>query len=220
VQLGDKETWGFLIDADCRLQSFCLQYQKLGKNFFWQKFDQQQQFHLTKEQTLEQVCAKTLIRVHKKGVKIEIKKELDRFEDSFYEFQQITFEGIPITVSSFAPYRIPGFKRLIFLVINSKSEIRVSNRPQYLVVLDIDRLTGHLVELEANNQKLKISKLFFCSPTFIMVESKFDSIYNIICEYELKLRVGNSGNYSWQIIKHAENISIKLRRITSFAFDE
>jgi len=42
VQLGDRDIWNFEVDADCRLQSFCLQFQKKGKNFFWQKFDMQQ----------------------------------------------------------------------------------------------------------------------------------------------------------------------------------
>ena len=67
--------------------------------------------------------------------------------------------------------------------------MRVQSRPQYLVLVDTDSLTGHLVELEANNLKLKILKLFFCSPNFLIVESKLNPIYNLICEYELKLNV-------------------------------
>lgn len=40
VQLGDSSIWKYQLDADFRFSSFCLQYEKLGKNFFWQKFDQ------------------------------------------------------------------------------------------------------------------------------------------------------------------------------------
>jgi hypothetical protein len=40
VQLGDKEIWNYEIDADSRLQSFCLMFKKKDKFFFWQQFDQ------------------------------------------------------------------------------------------------------------------------------------------------------------------------------------
>lgn len=56
VQLGDSSIWKYQLDADFRFSSFCLQYEKLGKSFFWQKFDQQKQFHLTKLGYLESVC--------------------------------------------------------------------------------------------------------------------------------------------------------------------
>ena len=41
---------------------------------------------LSKLNSLEQVCNGTLIRVLKDQAKIEVKKELSRFEDKFYEF--------------------------------------------------------------------------------------------------------------------------------------
>jgi len=31
--------------------------------------------------------------------------------------------------------------------------------------------------------------MFFCSPSFIMIETKINSLYNCITEYELKLQV-------------------------------
>jgi hypothetical protein len=81
-----------------------LQFQKKGKLFFWQKFDMQNQFHLSPESSIAQVCGDVLISIKKQGVTIQIKKELLRFEDPFYEFQTVDFPGIPITTRCFSAH--------------------------------------------------------------------------------------------------------------------
>jgi hypothetical protein len=46
-----------------------------------------------------------LIRVGRRGVSLEIKRDLKRFEDPHYDFQLVDFAGIPaITVESFRAY--------------------------------------------------------------------------------------------------------------------
>jgi hypothetical protein len=40
IQLGDRDNWNYALDADSCFLSFCLQFEKLGKTIFWQKFDQ------------------------------------------------------------------------------------------------------------------------------------------------------------------------------------
>jgi len=39
VQLGDQSVFKYKLDACLAQASFCLQYEKQGRNFFWQKFD-------------------------------------------------------------------------------------------------------------------------------------------------------------------------------------
>jgi hypothetical protein len=52
------------------------------------------------------------------GAKLEIKKDLTRFEDSYYDFLAVDFEGFPITVTSFASYTVPGKPSWIFITVN------------------------------------------------------------------------------------------------------
>jgi hypothetical protein len=107
VLLGDESIWDYKIDAHHREASFVLQYEQMGKFFLWQKFDQQKQFHLTKPGCFEMLCDNTLIRVTRDGCQLEIKNNLERFEDSFYDFLPMEFEGLPIIVSSFSAFKIP-----------------------------------------------------------------------------------------------------------------
>ena len=76
--------------------------------------------------TLEQVCNGTLIKVEKDKCLIQLKAELKLFEDRFYEFQNIRFSGLPIFVSSFTPYVIPGKSKRFLLLI--KPEATLLNR--------------------------------------------------------------------------------------------
>lgn len=126
VRIGDEDSWSFFCDSCGRYSQFIILFEKLGKNFQWQKYDLQNQFHLSRMNSLEQVCNGVLIKVLKDQAKIEIKKELKRFEDTFYEFQSIRFLGLPIFVSSFTPYNIPGESKRFLLCI--KPEATLLNR--------------------------------------------------------------------------------------------
>jgi len=87
------------------------------------------------------VCDDTLIRVYVDGVQIEIKKNLERFEDHFYDFLPIDFAGLPITMSYFTPYKVPGEARKILLLVNPKTTIvKTEIKKQYLVLLDLETL--------------------------------------------------------------------------------
>jgi len=87
------------------------------------------------------VCDNTLIRVYVDGVQIEIKKNLELFEDHFYDFMPMNFAGLPIIMSNFMPYRVPGEASQILLVVNPKpSIIKTEIKKQYLVLLDLETL--------------------------------------------------------------------------------
>ena len=90
------------------------------------------------------VCDDTLIRVYVDGVQIEIKKNLERFEEHFYDFLPMDFAGLPIIMSNFTPYRVPGEARKILLLVNPKpSIVKTEIKKQYLVLLDLETLQAH-----------------------------------------------------------------------------
>jgi hypothetical protein len=117
------------------------------------------------------VCDGTLIKVVKEGALIEIKPELKRFEDRFYEFQSIDFAGLPIFVSVFTPYSIPGTTKKFLLCI--KPEATLLNRkvlPQYFVYVDCEQGVATELTLEDN---FVFSQIYFYS------ESCFIGQHNI-----------------------------------------
>jgi len=69
------------------------------------------------------VCDNTLIRVYRDGVQIEVKRDLSRFEERFYDFIPLDFEGLPIIVSNFTCYKVAGNQSQIFLIINPKPSV-------------------------------------------------------------------------------------------------
>lgn len=118
-------------------------YEKSGKGITWQKYDKQNQFHLSRFKTLEQVCAGSIIRIIRDQCSIQVKKELSQFEDPFYEYLQIEFAGLPIIVSSFTPYKMPdegdNERRLFFCTIKPEQTLlKRKVNPQYFVVVDMD----------------------------------------------------------------------------------
>lgn len=118
---------------------------------------------MSKRNALEQVCNGTLFKVHKDKAVIEIKKELKRFEDRFYEFQKITFSGLDIFVSSFTPFAIPGSGHKFLLCI--KPEATLLNRkvlPQYFVYVDCDAAIGTELEMV---EHMVFTQIYFFSPT-------------------------------------------------------
>ena len=60
---------------------------------------------------------------------------MQRFEDPFYDFQTMEFLGLPIIVTSFTPYRIPGKAGLIFLCITPDPAPKIP--PMYFVLVDV-----------------------------------------------------------------------------------
>ena len=82
---------------------------------------------MTKAEHYEQICDNTLIRVSKERGRIEIKKDLSRFEDAYYDFQSIDFDGFDISVQNFIPFAIPDTK-LLFLLINPKITARIGHK--------------------------------------------------------------------------------------------
>lgn len=212
-----------------RFPSFCLQFEKLGKNFVWQKFDLQNQFHLAKQGYLEQVCdnfkctqasgvkQSFLIRMKKVGAGIEIKKDLTRFEDPYYDFQKVNFPGLEITVDMFTPYCV--FDRsLILLAI--KPQVALANvkqqlKQQYFIVIDTKTMTAHEVSLPETSDIKLINKVFFCGPSSFLGQSKVSAVINEICEYSLTCSETNK----WAIAKLSKNIMIQCKRITAFDYD-
>jgi hypothetical protein len=83
---------------------------------------------LTKPDHFEAVCANVLIRVSKEKSIIEIKKDLTKFEENFYEFQKLDFAGLNIIVSNFTAYSIYGLEGHLFMVINPKPSVVKSNQ--------------------------------------------------------------------------------------------
>lgn len=53
MRLGDDTTWNYSFDADSKFSQFIILFEKSGKGFTWQKYDKQNQFHLSKFKTLE-----------------------------------------------------------------------------------------------------------------------------------------------------------------------
>lgn len=159
-------------------------YEKGGKAFQWQKYDYQNQFHLSQINCLEQVCAGTLIRVHKDSAKIEIKQELKRFEDRFYEFKAVMFKGLPIFVDSFIPYRIPGIANRFLLCI--KPEATLLNRkvlPQYFIFLDSD--AGMASELHLEGKRV-FSHVFFYNETNFIGQISISPTIQEIADYKIE----------------------------------
>lgn len=139
VRLGDDTTWNYAFDVEAKFSQFVILFEKSGKGFTWQKYDKQNQFHLSKFKTLEQVCAGTLLRVVRENSAIQVKEVLTEFEDPFYEFQSMEFSGLPIIVSSFTPYKMPADdKSLFFLTIKPEQTLlKKKVNPQYFVVIDM-----------------------------------------------------------------------------------
>lgn len=95
------------------------------------------------------------------GATIEIKKDLSRFEDSYYDFIDIDFKGLPITVTSFVGYKIPTRDHLIFMTINPVVDLdQNKKKKQYCIVIDTDALVAQEVELESEKDSV-FSKIFF-----------------------------------------------------------
>ena len=95
-----------------------------------------------------------------KGAHIEIKKDLSRFEDSYYDFIPIDYDGLPITVTSFKPYSVPTRSNLLFIVIDPLQDVDKKVRKQYYVMVDTESLVALecLIEGDANNC---FNKIFF-----------------------------------------------------------
>ena len=150
----------------------------MGKNYVWQKFDQQKQFHLTKTGYLEQVCSNEkvlnskgikqsyLVRLKKKGLGIEIKRDLARFEDVYYEYQSVDFPGLEVTAESFTPYCVPD-KNMILLIVKPQvalANVKLVIKQQYFILIDIDELKAFEVALSGGEDIKVVNRVFFCSP--------------------------------------------------------
>ena len=72
---------------------------------------------MSKVKTIDLVCNGVIVRIHKEKAVIEVKEDMTRFEDPFYEFQTMEFAGLDIMVKSFIPYVVPDKPHLIFLCI-------------------------------------------------------------------------------------------------------
>jgi len=79
---------------------------------------------LTRPNCFEVVVDNTLIRIFREKCRIEIKQELDRFEDNFYHFAPIDFEELPIIVSSCTAFKIPGTRQIMLLVTPKPSVVK------------------------------------------------------------------------------------------------
>lgn len=101
-----------------------------------------------------------VIRLSTAEAKIEIKKDLSRFEDSYYDFISISFDGLPITVASFTPYLVPTRPNLTCLAIDPVQDVNKKICKQYYVMIDSETLSAKecVVEGESGNV---FSKIFF-----------------------------------------------------------
>lgn len=180
---------------------------------FWQKFDQQKQFHVTKQKHFEQVSNDMVIRMAVHGATIEIKKDLTRFEDSYHDFINIDFEGWPdVTVGSFTPYTIPGRPHLMFITVDPlESDLYQKAAKQFCLLLDSEELVAHECSVDDDDV---FTKIYFTDQNRFLGQRKTGPIYNQICLYHLVYK-----EHRYQALKQFQSISINLRRITSFAYD-
>jgi hypothetical protein len=74
------------------------------------------------------------------GARIEIKPDLERFEDGYYDFLTIKFEGLPITVRSFSVLAVPGKPDRMFMLVNSVEDEQIKTRKQYCLMIDTGKL--------------------------------------------------------------------------------
>lgn len=91
---------------------------------------------------------------------------MSRFEDAYYEFQSIDFDGFDISVQNFIPYAIPD-KKLLFLLINPKFKANIG-RKQYCVIVDTERLNA----FECTGIEENFDKIFFFSDSDFLAQTK------------------------------------------------
>jgi hypothetical protein len=146
------------------------------------------------------VCDNTLIRVYRDGVQIEVKRDLSRFEERFYDFIPLDFEGLPIIVSNFTCYKVAGNQSQIFLIINPKpSVVRTSIKKQYLVLIDINSLKAHECQLLEDPSNDRLTKVFFFEQNGFLGQTKVNSSLNRIIKYEISKETDEQGKICYNI---------------------
>lgn len=124
------------------------------------------------------------MRLKKNGSQIEIKRDLSRFEDTYYEFQKVAFAGLPVAVASFTPYCVFESQNLILLDIQPQQLLqKTSNKLQYFVVVDTEELKAYECTVESDNAGLKINQIYFFSSEGFLGQSKVSTSINQVCEY-------------------------------------
>jgi hypothetical protein len=129
-----------------------------------------------------------LFKVVKDQSLIEIKQELKRFEDNFYEFQFIRFKGLPIFVSSFIPYAIPGDGTKFLLCI--KPEATLLNRkvmPQYFVYVDCKEAIGFELVME---EHVVFNQIYFYNQNCFIGQRNISPTVQEISTYQITKTIG------------------------------
>ena len=134
----------------------------------------QKYFHIAKLGYIEAVCSNIkeskkakhnsfLVRVKKFGAQIEIKRDLARFEDPFYEFQKVNFPGLEkTTILSFVPYCIPDKPNLIMLsMMPQLFANRAESKQMYFIIIDLTNLSAS--ECEFSEGAYLLNSIYFCS---------------------------------------------------------
>jgi len=184
VHLGSNDYRHYRIDTDERNSSFIMQYEPEGRNFVWHVFDLQDQFHLTQPYWLETVCENTLIRIYREGGRIEIKRDLTKFEDRFIDFIPIEFKGVQITVSYYTSFKFPGRNRIL-LIVNPKYGFIRPTKQQYLIVIDLDTLKAYDCEIIDQSGSEKIQKVFFFNSDVFLGQVRVSATFNRIYKYNV-----------------------------------
>jgi hypothetical protein len=112
------------------------------------------------------------------GAKLEVKKDLSKFENNYYDFIGVDFEGFPITVTSFTPYVVPGKANWIFILINPMQTIsKTSTKKQYYLMVDIDLLVAQECIIESDLTNV-FSRIFFVDHYRFLGQRKVSSTTN------------------------------------------
>jgi hypothetical protein len=100
--------------------------------------------------------------MYRDGVVLEVKRNIERFEERFYDFMPLDFAGLPIIARNFTCYKVPGDLSLIFMVINPKpSVVSTAIKKQYLVIIDVEDLKAFDCHVDEAPSSDRLTKVFF-----------------------------------------------------------
>ena len=94
---------------------------------------------------------------------IEVKQDLSRFEDTFYDFQTMEFAGLPIIVNSFTPYKMCKTSSLILLCIQPEYSPKIT--PMYFVVVDINNAKAYQCTQKSAGDPWNLTQVLFITET-------------------------------------------------------
>lgn len=129
------------------------------------------------------------------------------------------FEGLPIIVSSFTPYKMPCDKKLFFLTVKPEQTLlKRKVNPQYFVVIDMEAAKAFdLVPRQVQEPWIFKAVFFFTQTRFIGQRNISPTIYEF-CEYEIIMP--KNANETWQLVRNDHLLCLNAKGITAVCFDD